>query len=284
MSVILPPQPSNVPPDHAFWNDWYNKLRVIINGIATSISWTNLNFTGSKIEDIVSRQHNKLQSIQGGATNDYYHLTNAEHTSVTALANPNVVSSGLDMTITAKTPSTTQDGGTVSIIAQAAVGTNKNGGQITIAAGNGGTGAGTAGGAVQFNAGDGVATGGQVAFIAGASTGTGSNGGNFILNAGASFGAGGFGGDAILAGGSGSTPGSAKMVTPSNVDGVVVTETSGTTLLGLYGVTPTAQHTTASASATFVANAGTAVNTLSTFDGYTIAKVVKALRDVGILQ
>lgn len=41
--------------------------------------------------------------------------------------------------------------------------------------------------------------------------------------------------------------------------------------------------TTGSASATFVANAGTAINSASTFDGYTLAKVVKALRDYGLL-
>lgn len=53
--------------------------------------------------------------------------------------------------------------------------------------------------------------------------------------------------------------------------------------LGLYGATPVAQATTGAAAATFVANAGTAVNDASTFDGYTIKQVVKALRSLGIL-
>jgi len=53
--------------------------------------------------------------------------------------------------------------------------------------------------------------------------------------------------------------------------------------LGLYGATPVAQATTGSAAATFVANAGTAVNDASTFDGYTLKQVVKALRSLGIL-
>jgi hypothetical protein len=53
--------------------------------------------------------------------------------------------------------------------------------------------------------------------------------------------------------------------------------------LGFFGITPIAQPTTASASAAFVANAGTAINTLSTFDGYTLDKVVKALRNYGLL-
>lgn len=53
--------------------------------------------------------------------------------------------------------------------------------------------------------------------------------------------------------------------------------------LGLFGVTPVAQPVTGGSSATFVANAGTAVNDASTFDGYTIKQVVKALRDVGVI-
>jgi len=85
MASILPPTPQGVPPGHAFWNVWYEKLRTVINSIATSIAWVNLNFAGSKIEDIVSRDHNKLTSIQGGTTAEYYHLTNAEHTAIGSL-------------------------------------------------------------------------------------------------------------------------------------------------------------------------------------------------------
>jgi hypothetical protein len=44
-----------------------------------------------------------------------------------------------------------------------------------------------------------------------------------------------------------------------------------------------ARETTAVASATFVANSGTAVNDASTFDGYTIAQVVKTLKNRGLL-
>ncbi|HET8689178.1 MAG TPA: hypothetical protein VFM18_21410 [Methanosarcina sp.] len=82
MSVILPPQPNGQPPNSPFWNDWYNKLRSLVNNIGTSIQWVNLNFAGSKIEDIASRQHNKLQSIQGGATAEYNHLSNNEYARV----------------------------------------------------------------------------------------------------------------------------------------------------------------------------------------------------------
>ena len=43
------------------------------------------------------------------------------------------------------------------------------------------------------------------------------------------------------------------------------------------------QETTGIASAVFVQNSGTRVDEVSTFDGYTIAQVVKALRNLGIL-
>jgi len=53
--------------------------------------------------------------------------------------------------------------------------------------------------------------------------------------------------------------------------------------LGFFGATPIIQPTTGVAGATFVENSGTPINTASTFDGYTIAQVVKALRNLGLL-
>ena len=54
-------------------------------------------------------------------------------------------------------------------------------------------------------------------------------------------------------------------------------------MLGLLGATPILRPTTGYAAASFTANSGTAVNDASTFDGYTIKQVVKALRDLGAL-
>lgn len=53
--------------------------------------------------------------------------------------------------------------------------------------------------------------------------------------------------------------------------------------LGFFGATARVQPTTAHDAANFTANTGTAVNDASTFDGYTIRQVVKALRDLGLL-
>lgn len=59
--------------------------------------------------------------------------------------------------------------------------------------------------------------------------------------------------------------------------------TATTQKLGFWNVTPIVQPTTAVTASVFVANAGTGINSASTFDGYTIAKVVKALRNLGLL-
>ena len=53
--------------------------------------------------------------------------------------------------------------------------------------------------------------------------------------------------------------------------------------VGLYGATPVARATTAGSAATFSQLSGNAVNDASTFDGYTLLQVVKALRNIGVL-
>jgi len=53
--------------------------------------------------------------------------------------------------------------------------------------------------------------------------------------------------------------------------------------IGFYGTTAIAKPTTGHAAATFVPVSGVAVTDVSTFDGYTLKQVVKALRDFGLL-
>ena len=77
---VLPPPPN---PDEDIngysWRDWFRQLRdYIVN--KGSILWSQIDFTGSNITDIVTRRHNDLQVIQGGASNQYYHLNSAEYT------------------------------------------------------------------------------------------------------------------------------------------------------------------------------------------------------------
>ncbi len=37
--ALLPPIPTGVPPGHSYWNDWYEKLRSLVNDIQSGISW-----------------------------------------------------------------------------------------------------------------------------------------------------------------------------------------------------------------------------------------------------
>jgi hypothetical protein len=53
--------------------------------------------------------------------------------------------------------------------------------------------------------------------------------------------------------------------------------------IGFWNATPVVQQTTASTSATVVGGGGTTVTQTDTFDGYTLAQIVKALRTIGIL-
>jgi len=59
--------------------------------------------------------------------------------------------------------------------------------------------------------------------------------------------------------------------------------TSTSQKIGFWNATPIVQPTTGVGAATFTANSGTAVNDASTFDGYTLKQVVKALRNLGLL-
>lgn len=65
--------------------------------------------------------------------------------------------------------------------------------------------------------------------------------------------------------------------------GYITVATSTSQRIGFWGATPIVRPTTTIGGVTFVANAGTAVNTASTFDGYTLGQVVFALRLMGLL-
>lgn len=65
------------------------------------------------------------------------------------------------------------------------------------------------------------------------------------------------------------------------VKGVLRGGASGS--VGVFGATPIVQPTTGVGAAAFVAGSGTAVNDASTFGGYTLKQVVKALQNLGLL-
>ena len=84
MAVVLPPPPIGSPPGSFEWTQWYLALQQLYAGTGT-VPWDLIDTSGSDIQDIVSRAHNNLQSMQGGTSGEFYHLTSAQHTSLTSL-------------------------------------------------------------------------------------------------------------------------------------------------------------------------------------------------------
>lgn len=82
MPTGLPPPPLRNDVGDFSWLDWYNKLYKYLN-TAGAISWSQIDFTGSKLSDIQSRPHADLTNIQGGTAGERYHLTQAEHDGLT---------------------------------------------------------------------------------------------------------------------------------------------------------------------------------------------------------
>ena len=83
MAIQLPPIPNNPITDVFVWRDWFYTVSQLL-GQQAAIAWTSIDFTGSNLRDIVTRQHNALQDIQGGIANQYYHLSAAQYATVVA--------------------------------------------------------------------------------------------------------------------------------------------------------------------------------------------------------
>jgi len=77
MATGLPPPPINDQPGSFTWLEWYRQLRSYIstNG---SVPWYVINFAGSNITDIATRDHDQMQNLDGGTAGEHYHLTLAE--------------------------------------------------------------------------------------------------------------------------------------------------------------------------------------------------------------
>jgi len=81
MAIQLPPIPNNPITDALVWRDWFYKVSQLLSEQA-AIAWSSLNFTGSNLRDIQTRQHNALQDIQGGIANEYYHLSQTQYNTI----------------------------------------------------------------------------------------------------------------------------------------------------------------------------------------------------------
>lgn len=77
MATNLPPIPNSPLQESFIWRDWFTKIQTILVSGSSNL-WSNINFYGSNIRDITTRQHNALQNIQGGNAAEAYHLTSAQ--------------------------------------------------------------------------------------------------------------------------------------------------------------------------------------------------------------
>ena len=84
MALNLTPPPVTEAPDSFAWQQWYIALTSFVTGSGT-IAWDTIDKTGSDLADLADKDHNVLDSIQGGTTGEYYHLTAAQHTDLTGL-------------------------------------------------------------------------------------------------------------------------------------------------------------------------------------------------------
>ncbi len=94
MAYNLPPIPNNPITDTLVWRDWFFKVSQVLVQQA-SIAWTSIDFTGSNIINIQTRQHNALQALDGGGT---YHLSQSQYNAVAALPTFPLAFSNIDTT------------------------------------------------------------------------------------------------------------------------------------------------------------------------------------------
>ena len=85
MAFKLPPPPTSNDPNDPAFRDWFYKLQQYLTNIG-NIFFTELNFTGSNLTSIQTRNHTDLQNIQGGAPGNYFHLTSQQVSDLTQAA------------------------------------------------------------------------------------------------------------------------------------------------------------------------------------------------------
>ena len=138
MAQLLPPIPKEpIEPTSHVWREWFNSIRnVIVNTAQGVIAWASLNFAGSNITDIATRNHNSLQTIQGGTSgtsilygNGSGGFSNVTIGSGVSFTTGTLSATGSGGTITSVTGTApvVSSGGTTPAISMAAATTSVNG-------------------------------------------------------------------------------------------------------------------------------------------------------------
>lgn len=81
-NYTLPPPPSGSDVNSPEWKKWFFLLQGYLGNLFPQL-FSTLDFTGSNLTSLETRNHNDLQNIQGGSVADYYHLTQVQHTDLT---------------------------------------------------------------------------------------------------------------------------------------------------------------------------------------------------------
>lgn len=104
MAGGIPPPPTKAESGDFLWIDWYNKLNNLLNTTG-SVGWNLINFSGSSLGDLQTRNHEQLNAIQGGTTGEHYHLTQAQWSAYTNPFVNNMISQSSDPTTSQLTAS-----------------------------------------------------------------------------------------------------------------------------------------------------------------------------------
>lgn len=129
--ALLPPSPIGQPPGNSFWNDWYEKLRTIINTGAITVAWANVTGTPTTLAGygITSVPTGSLTGVVAPANGGTGVANNAASTitiagafastfTMTGVTSVTFPTSGTLMTTTGNT---TGSAGTVTTAAQPAI-------------------------------------------------------------------------------------------------------------------------------------------------------------------
>lgn len=73
MANLLPPLPQGAAPGSSYWNDWYEKMRTLVNSTLTGISW-------SIITGVPTNVSNAQDSSQKNFANGYAGLNTVSRT------------------------------------------------------------------------------------------------------------------------------------------------------------------------------------------------------------
>jgi hypothetical protein len=107
MAGGLPPPPTRAASGDFAWTAWNNELYKLLS-TQGAVSWSQINKSGSSISDLQNKNHNLLTSMQGGTSNEYYHMTSAQATKVAALGTMSAKNIGVSGTFkSADTPQKT---------------------------------------------------------------------------------------------------------------------------------------------------------------------------------